>query len=928
MAAKKDGVKQKTRQASVKTEESPKAKRVRKATSPSQEGKLDFPIVGIGSSAGGLEALQELFTNMPKDTGMGFVVVSHLDPSHISILPELLQKCTVMPVTQAKDGMAVKPNNVYVIPPNKRMGILHGQLILLELAEPYGLRLPIDFFLRALAQDKKKAAICIILSGSGTDGTLGLKAVKSENGLAMVQEPTTAKYDGMPKQAISSNLADFVLRPSEMPGRLVSLAGYVSKVFIKEPPTATAATPSDYLSKVFLLLRQYTGHDFSEYKPATLHRRIERRMTVNQIGNVVSYVSFLEQNPQESQALFKDLLISVTGFFRDREAFVALKSHMKTLISQRSSSEPFRIWVPGCATGEEAYSMAMIASECLGELQQEIDIQVFATDIDDDAIRIGRNGVFPIGIGADVSSERLNRFFKKTGDTYVIKREIREKVVFAVHNLIKDPPFSKIDLISCRNLLIYLNSNLQARLLPLLCYSLNKNGVLFLGSAETIGKHSDLFLALNKKEKIYQQRDGVLLNKQAGRFTSLLTHGERRKAGSQTGNGVEKRTEPLKMNILKLDREGLREELASALRTAFYKGQEASRSKIDIEQPEEAAKTKQSSSTGSSKRVAELEQELALNKENLQSTREEMETSSEELQSSNEELQSTNEELETSREELQSINEELMTVNSEQTAKNDELDKTSNDLLNLLNATEIATIFLDMDLNIRRFTPATTAIFNLIESDIGRPFNHITSNLVYDTLAEDLNKVLDTLVPRSIEVQTSEANTYILRITPYRTPGHVIQGLVLNLIDITKETKAAQELAIAKAAQELAIAKAAQELAESLVNTVREPLLVLDADLRIISANSAFYKTFQVAKEKTETQLIYDIGNRQWDIPKLRELLEEILPQSNQFNDYKVDHTFLTIGRRTMLLNARRVTVVSGQKPMILLAIADITKSQ
>ena len=991
MAIKEDGAKQKTKHASGKTEEFHTTKQVRKTTSPGQKGETDFPIVGVGSSAGGLEALQDLFTNMPSDTGMGFVAVSHLDPSHVSILPELLRKCMDMPVYQAKDGMGVKPNNIYVIPPNKSMGILHGKLILLELPEPHGLRLPIDFFLKALAQDRGRAAICIILSGTGTDGALGLRAIKGEAGLAIVQEPSSAKYDGMPRQAIDTGLTDFVLCPSEMPARLVSFAGYYKKKFIETRPTATATLPN-YLEKVFLLLRQYTRHDFSQYKPATLNRRIERRMAVNQIDNIANYVSFLEQHPEEAQALFKDLLVSVTGFFRDKEAFVVLKSHVKTLISQRSSTSPLRIWVPGCATGEEAYSIAIIVRECLGELNQDIDIQVFATDIDDDAVNRGRSGIYPIGIGADVSPERLRRFFTQAEDIYAIKREIRERVVFAVQDIIKDPPFSEVDLISCRNLLIYLNSDLQARLLPLLYYSLNKDGILFLGSAETIGKHSDLFSALDKKWKIYQHREVTLLKKQQMQFGPIDFQRETAKVGGepksdtakpfniaeivnkillqkytpacvvvdekydvlyvhgQTGKYLELPTGPLKMNILDMARQGLRVELASALRTAFLKDQETSCSKIEVKQddniqlvdlkvspiarltgmqklcsimfqtvtsdePVATAKTKRARSTRSSKRIAELEQELALIKENLQSTREEMETSNEELksaneelQSTNEELQSTNEELETSREELQSINEELMTVNAEQTAKNDELDKTSNDLLNLLNATEIATIFLDMNLNIRRFTPATATIFNLIESDIGRPIHHVTSNLVYDTLNEDLNKVLDTLAPKLIEVQTREARSYILRITPYHTTGHVIQGLVLTFVDITQEKRVVQEVA------------------ESIVNTVREPLVVLDGDLRIVSANKAFYNTFQVVKEKTEKQLIYEIDNRQWDIPKLRELLEDILPKNTHFDDFEVDHSFSTIGHKTLLLNARRVVAVSGQKPLILLAIEDITE--
>ena len=923
MAINKNRAKQKTKPASGKTEESPQTKQVRKATSPNQEGNTDFHIVGIGSSAGGLEALQELFTNMPSDTGMGFVVVSHLDPSHVSMLPEILKKGTAMSVYQVEDGMEVKPNNIYIIPPNKRMGILNGKLILSELPEPHVLRFPIDFFLRTLAQDRGRAAICIILSGTGTDGALGLTEIKREGGLAIVQEPSSAKYDGMPRQAIANGPIDFILCPSEMPARLVSLAGYSKKAFIEEGTAVTDTLP-DYLGKIFVLLRRHTKHDFSQYKPATVKRRIERRMAVNQIDNLADYVNFLAQHEAEAQALFNDLLISVTGFFRDKEAFVALKSHLKTFISQRSSTSPLRIWVPGCATGEEAYSIVMILKECLGELNQYIEIQVFATDLDAKAIERGRRGTYPIGIGVDVSAERLGRFFLHNGDTYVIKKELREPVVFAIQDIINDPPFSKVDMICCRNLLIYLSSDLQARLLPLLYYSLNKDGILFLGTAETAGTQSDFFSTLDKKWKIYQRREVTLPKRQLLQLGPLDFQRETSKVGGQTGNDLELPAGTLKRDILNLVREDLRVELRSALRTAFAKCQEISVSKFEVEQPEVSTKTQSARSTRSSKRIAELEQELTLSKETLYTSREEMETSgeelksaNEELQSTNEELQSTNEELETSREELQSTNEELITVNSEQAGKNDELNKTSNDLLNLLNATEIATIFLDKGMNIRRFTPATTTIFNLIESDIGRPIHHITSNLVYDKLNEDLNKVLDTLVSKSIEVQTREACSYILRITPYRTAEHVVQGLVLTLVDISQEKKSAQEAITFKAAQ---------EVAESLVNTVREPLIVLDGDLRVVSANDAFYNTFQVVKENTQKQLIYDIGNRQWDIPKLRELLEDILPKNSYFNDYEVDHNFPIIGHKKMLLNARQVVAVNWQKPMILLAIEDITK--
>jgi two-component system CheB/CheR fusion protein len=1003
MATKKDRAKPKNEQVSSETGKSPTTKRVKKTSSPSQKGEAELPIVGIGASAGGLEALRELFTNMPSDTGLRFVVVTHLDPTHTSIMPELLQRYTDMPVYQAKDRVKVKPNTVYVIPQNKNMGILHRDLVLLEPTEPHGFRFPIDFFLRSLAQDQGEAAIGIILSGSGTDGTLGLRAIKVEGGLALVQEPGSAKHDGMPRHAIDSGPVDFILPPSRMPAQLVSFVSHFSQKRIeKRPPTADIL--SNYLEKVFLILRQHTKHDFSQYKLGTFSRRIDRRMTVNKIGNIANYVSFLEQHPEEAQALFKDILISVTGFFRDREAFIALKRHMKHLISSRSSTSPIRVWVPGCATGEEAYSITMIVRECLDELDRDTEIQVFATDLDADAIERARTGTYPLGIAADISEERLRHFFAKTEDTFVVKREFREMVVFAMQDIIKDPPFSKVDLICCRNLLIYLNGDLQARLVPLLHYSLNKDGILFLGSAETVGKFTDLFSALDSKCKIYQRREVALRNNYRVQFVPPAFERERAGAGGeprsdtvepfnieelvnnillhqytpacvivdqkysvlyvhgQTSRYLELPTGPLKTKILDMAREGLRMELAAALRKAFFKGEETSYHNLQVKhdgsfhsvdlkvspvvypaveqklsivtfqtvtprEPEPPVKTKHGRATRSSKRIAELEQELALTKENLQTTIEELETSSEELnsaneelQSSNEELQSTNQELETSREELQSVNEELMTVNAENQAKIDELSKSRDDLQNLLNSTEIATIFLDMNLHIRRFTPAAATIFNVIKSDIGRPIHHVTSNLTYDKLDEDFNEVLDSLAPKYIEVQTKEARSCTLRIMPYRTLGNAIEGLVVTIVDVTEEKKAAQEVAKAKAAQE------AREYAESIVATVREPLVILDADLRVISANRAFYQTFQVTPEESERQLLYELGNRQWDIPRLRELLEEILPQNTTFEDFEVEHDFPTIGKRSMLLNARRLYREANKVEMILLAIEDVTE--
>ena len=470
-----------------------------------------FPIVGIGASAGGLEALELFLKHVPAGSGLAFVIVQHLDPTHKGILVELLQRVTPMPVVQAKDRLKVAPDRVYVIPPNKDMSILHGVLHLLEPAAPRGLRLPIDFFFRSLADDRQARSIGVILSGMGSDGTLGLRAIKEKAGVVFVQAPASAKFDGMPRSAIAAGLADVLAPAEELPGRIID--------YLKHAPLTATPDPSresknqSALEKVFILLRTQTGHDFSLYKKSTIYRRVERRMGLHQIDKIATYVRFLRENPQEIELLFKELLIGVTSFFRDPPAWEQLKDEViPALLASHPKGGLLRAWVSGCSTGEEAYSLAMVFKEALERVKPagNFSLQVFATDLDRDAIDRARAGVYPANIAADVSPERLRRFFVQDEHGFRVGKEIRETVIFAPQNVIMDSPFTKLDLLICRNLLIYLDPGIQKKLIPLFHYSLNPGGVLFLGSAETIGAFTDLFVPLAGKKRFYRRLDSAL----------------------------------------------------------------------------------------------------------------------------------------------------------------------------------------------------------------------------------------------------------------------------------------------------------------------------------------------------------------------------------------------------------------------------------
>ncbi|MBF8275101.1 MAG: methyltransferase/methylesterase, CheR/CheB with sensor [Candidatus Brocadiaceae bacterium] len=960
----------------------------------------------MGGSAGGLEAFGQFFTNMPIDSGMAFVLVSHLDPTQKGMMPELLQRFTRMQVFQVKDGMEVCPNCVYVIPPNRDMSILHGTLQLLETSSPRGLRLPIDFFFRHLAEDQEERAVGVILSGMGTDGTLGIKAIREKLGMVMVEDPASAKFDGMPRSAIDTGIVDYIGPVKELPAKLLDYAKHPSATLKQKPIAEEKQTNA--IQKITVLLRDQTGHDFSFYKKNTLVRRIERRMCVHKITNIDVYIRYLRENPQEIELLFKELLIGVTNFFRDHEAFEALKENaLLQILKDRARGNVLRIWVPGCSTGEEAYSIAIILLECMAKVKQRgvCKIQVFATDIDKDAIDKARQGVYASNIAADVSPERLQRFFIKEGNGYRLKKEIREMVIFAPQNVIMDPPFTKLDLVSCRNVLIYMTAELQKKLLPLLHYALNPGGLLFLGVSETIGSLTDLFSTVDNKWRIYRRKESA--SARMGMFelpVSPLFHGEdqpqhapkARKSiettisdtaqqvlsehftppaviinekgdivyiSGRTGKYLEPAAGKTNINIFAMAREGLRSELEVAIRRAIAQKKTITMKDLmvktngnhqamdltvkpfsesegmkgllmvvfgDVGAPSKRAasgKAKTGSASRQGKMYKELEKELAFTRERLQTTVEEMETSREELKSSNEELQSTNEELQstneeltTSKEELQSMNEELVTVNTELQTKIDELAGANNDMQNLLNNVEIATIFLDDDLNVRRFTPQTTKILNLIPSDVGRPISHIVSNLKYEALLDDIKAVLQTLVFKDAQVQTKDGRWYLMRIMPYRTLDNIIGGVVATFTEITGVKRLEASLRESEVIQE------ACRFAESIVETIREPLLIMDAELRVVSANRSFYRTFHVSPEETKNSLLYELGNRQWDIPALRRLLEDILPKNNQINDYKIEHDFPEIGRRVMLLNAQQIIREGAGIQMILLAIEDITE--
>jgi two-component system CheB/CheR fusion protein len=784
-------------------------------------------------------------------------------------MPELLQRGTPIPVSQVKEGTSVEPDHVYVIPPNKDLSILRGVLHLSEPASPRGLRLPIDGFLRALANDQRSESVAVILSGMGTDGTLGLKTVKEYGGIVLVQEPSSAKFDSMPRSAIATRLADVVASPEQLPARLLDV--------IRRSPHAPAieraaeSRSRNGLDAIVRVLRSGLGCDFSQYKKSTIERRVARRMALQQITRPETYLRYLQANRQEQELLFAELLIGVTSFFRDPPAWDALRNEaIPALLSDRPGGGQLRAWIPGCSTGEEAYSLAIAFREAVEKLRSKktYSLQIFGTDLDPHAIAKARQGVYPANITSDVSPLRLRRFFAKEGDeTYRVSKEIRQSVILAQHDVTHDPPFTHMDLVVCRNVLIYLEADMQRRLIALFHYSLRAGGILFLGNSETICGLTSLFGHVDTKLRIYRRKETAarpealelssfhhaspgptvrgpgrgkpslnlqaaadeLLLRQFGPAAALVNEqGDILYTNGHTGKYLEPAAGKANWNVFAMAREGLRSALSRALHKALRQGRAVTARDLTVAtngaaetvrltvkplqdpdalrgtflvvfkempgpvRPSSVRRDGRERRSSRWARVAELEretkrlhEELREAREEMQTTQEELWSANEELQSSNEELQSTNEELTTSTEEMQSMNEELQTVNAELQSKVEELSRASNDMRNLLNSTEIATLFLDGSLCVRRYTEQATHILRLIPSDVGRPVTDITTDLVFPQMADSVARVLRTLLPVESEVSTTDGRWFAARILPYRTLDDLIDGVVITFTDIS-----------------------------------------------------------------------------------------------------------------------------------------------
>jgi two-component system CheB/CheR fusion protein len=933
-------------------------------------------IVGVGASAGGLEAFTELLRDLPDNTGMAFVLIQHLDPTHESHLTELLSKESRMPVSEVKGETLAEANHVYVIPPQCNLGI-SGGLLQTPPRPDSGRNMPIDSFLRALAADRGSKAVGAVLSGTASDGTLGLQAIKAAGGITFAQEIQTAKYDGMPRSAIAAGVADFVLPPAGIARQLVAIARDSQVAF--EPRGATEPPGDSELAKILRLVRNATGVDFTNYKHGTLARRIKRRMSLRGFEKLEDYSRELEQNREEANALCENCFITVTAFFREAGVFEELKkSVFPALVENRGPEDPIRIWVPGCATGEEAYSIAICLMEFLDDTKSRLRFEIFATDISETAIEKARAGTYTGAALAHVSPQRLARFFTRTERGYQVAKIVRDVCVFARHNLAQDPPFSKLDLISCCNVLIYLGDVLQRKVWSILHYALKPTGFLVLGPSESIGTFSESFHQVDKTHKVYCLRPAAstpALPLSQGRRAEGRVDQRERIAEGRTGPDVLREADRLVLaehgppgvvvddalnivqvrgrtapyfelspgeptqNLLKLAREGLIAGLGKAIRTARQKNAVAKEVGFRIEDGGQLKDVtikvmpfRSSSSTGDryflvlfedaepnagptaahkpaiqdNGASARLRRELLATKEYLQSIIEDNATTLEELSAANEEAQAGNEELETAQEELESANEELNTLNEELKISNVEFSKVNRDLANLLESISIPLVMVGRDLRIRRFTRTMEPMLNLIPSDVGRSITDLRPQMELPDLRRLLLDAMEGGNRQPRDVRDSHGHWYSVRILPSVGPDGKTDGAVLMFIDIDA-------------------AKRGLDFAEAIVETVREPLVILNQNLQIIKANRAFYETFQVAPDETENRLIYDLGTGQWNIPKLRELLENILPAHSTFRDFEVTHEFERVGRKVMLLNASEIYNPNAQARTILLAIEDAT---
>ncbi len=840
----------------------------KKGSSVESEGTREAPmaIVGIGASAGGLEAIESFFKAMPVDSGMAFVVVQHLSPDYKSLMVELLSRKTAIPVHRAESGMRVAPNNIYLIPPKKNLTIFHGQLLLEDQCQRETPNLPVDIFLRSLAEDQGERAVAVILSGTGSDGARGVRAVKEAGGLVLVQDETTAKFDGMPRAAAASGLADFILPPEDMPSQLLAC--------LRHPYTARQERQQGTLkdetgmTRLFSLLRNRTKVDFTYYKPSTIIRRVERRIAVTQSDDLDAYVRYAEQNPAELMALYRELLIGVTSFFRDPEVMDVLREKVLPELITKYDHHELRFWVPGCSTGEEAYTLAILCRETMEDLGVSRHIKIFATDIDRDAIAKAGVGAYPESIAADLNPGLLAKYFHRRGDQYQVARNLREMVVFAQHNLVKDPPFTRVDLVSCRNLLIYLQTNLQHRAMEMFAFSLRSGGVLVLGTSETVGDLEEFFEPIDRKARIYRFK-GKMPMRQAGNAFEPSTANDRTLplavsnlgALSRVGSREQERlisrllelfagmyaslavvvNEHLEVlytlgnpvgilnvpagravyDISKMVNRELSIPIATGVQKVLRSGEELIYSNVRLREGDETrvirvrieplpgrkndeilavvffenvgespaedrpAPSVYDLDAETSQRIQDLEQELQFTRENLQATIEELETSNEELQATNEELLASNEELQSTNEELQSANEELYTVNTEYQNKIIELTEARNDVENLLYSSGIGILILDEDMCIRRYSPQAATVFNLVDSDVGRPLQHLSHRLQDLDVLEMARRAQRDNEPQEHEAREKDGRCFLVRTFPYRIGPQTNSGVVITLVDIT-----------------------------------------------------------------------------------------------------------------------------------------------
>ena len=963
--------------------------------SQSRVRTLEFPIVAIGASAGGLEALTLLVENLTPDFGMAYLVVEHLDPNHKSMLVELLSRETTVPIEEAKHGTKVIPDRIYVIPPNRNLSLANGELHLSSRGSSAVKHMPIDFLFRSVSQECPGNCIGVVLSGTGSDGSLGIEEIKSSGGITFAQDQDSAKHDGMPRSAVATGQIDFVNTPEGIALELkrISTHPYTSGRKIAE------LSQESQLQRIFTILRNRSSVDFQHYKQNTVKRRIFRRMALLKIEKLDQYIKLVADNPSELDALYQDLLIKVTCFFREPSSFKILNDCAFPAIAKlRVKREPIRIWVPGCSSGEEVYSLAIALLEYLGEEAGATPIQIFGTDVSETALDKARSGIYIENIALDVSPERLRRWFVQVDRGYQISKHIREMCIFAKQNVTSDPPFSKLDLISCRNLLIYLDPVLQGRVMPIFHYALKDSGFLMLGNSESIGTNLELFTIVDKRTKIYTKKPngnvrGVAFGRRHVNYVEqspISTSGTSRKTDIQqvadhfimsrfapvgvivdaefkiiqfrgaTGDYLEPAPGRATFHLLKMAQGNLDSELRALIQKAKSTGRPVRKADVSFkprnQKPRKIAvevapirednssdfhflilfEETPSMSSGEDapaaeatlqKRppddteVADLKRELAVAARQLQTTTEdaeatteEMKSANEEIMSSNEELQSTNEELETAKEELQSTNEELTTVNDEVQSRNNELSLLNNDLTNFLTSVNVPVIMLGTDLRIRRFTPSTKRVFNLIPTDIGRSFGDIKPKVSVPHLEQLISRVIDTVTAHEQEVTDEQGCYYRLYIRPYYTPEKKIEGAVLVFIDTDSIKRASLELDESKT------------YAEAIVEAVFDPLLVLDAEFTIQRANSAYYRLFRTEAKQTENRSLFALDKSQWDIPAIRRLLKVTFKTGRRkAQPVEITDRFYRAGERSLLINARQIHRKGTKTPLILVTMADVT---